>query len=64
MKRIKLLDREFELSIPFEKIDNAIAGIADRMNEELVDKDPLMICVLNGSFMFAADLMKETKFSL
>ncbi len=62
MKRIKLLDREFELSIPFEKIDNAIAGIADRMNEELVDKDPLMICVLNGSFMFAADLMKKLNF--
>ncbi len=62
MKRIKLLDREFELSIPFEKIDNAIAGIADRMNKDLVDKDPLMICVLNGSFMFAADLMKKLNF--
>ncbi|MCW3805133.1 hypoxanthine phosphoribosyltransferase [Plebeiibacterium marinum] len=62
MKRIKLLDKEFELSIPFETIDKAIEGIAQKMNEELADKDPLMICVLNGSFMFAADLMKKLNF--
>ncbi len=62
MKRIKLLDREFEMSIPFEKIDSAIEGIAEKMNKDLVSKDPLMICVLNGSFMFAADLMKKLDF--
>ena len=62
MKRIKLLDREFDLSIPYEKIDKAIEKIADKMNEELADKDPLMICILNGSFMFAADLMKKVDF--
>ncbi len=62
MKRIKLLDREFELSIPFKEIDGAIAKIADMMNTELADKDPLMICILNGSFMFAADLMKKLDF--
>jgi len=62
MKRIKLLDREFEMSIPFAKIDRAIEGIAEKMNKDLIDKDPLMICVLNGSFMFAADLMKKLNF--
>ncbi len=62
MKRIKLLDREFEMSIPFEKIDSAIEGIAKKMNKDLIDKDPLMVCVLNGSFMFAADLMKKLDF--
>ncbi len=62
MKRIKLLDREFEMSIPFETIDSAIEGIAAKMNKDLVHKDPLMICVLNGSFMFAADLMKKLNF--
>ncbi|TLX77741.1 hypoxanthine phosphoribosyltransferase [Labilibacter sediminis] len=62
MKRIKLLDREFELSIPFSKIDQAIGEIAKKMNEELADKNPLMICILNGSFMFAADLMKKLDF--
>lgn len=62
MKRIKLLDKEFELSIPHSKIDKAIENIAQKMNSELVDKDPLMICILNGSFMFAADLMKKLDF--
>ncbi len=62
MKRIKLLDREFEISLPFEKIDKAIEKIAKQMNIELADKDPLMICILNGSFMFAADLMKKLSF--
>jgi hypoxanthine phosphoribosyltransferase len=62
MKRIKLLDKEFELSISFETIDKALEGIAEKMNNELADKDPLMICILNGSFMFAADLMKKLTF--
>ncbi|SMO87219.1 hypoxanthine phosphoribosyltransferase [Saccharicrinis carchari] len=62
MKRIKLLDREFKLSIPFEQIDGAIAKIADKMNKELSDKDPLLVCVLNGSFMFASDLMRKLDF--
>lgn len=59
MSRITLADREFEISIPFQKIDHAIGLIAESMNSDLKDKDPLMICILNGSFMFAADLMKK-----
>jgi hypoxanthine phosphoribosyltransferase len=63
MKRIKLIDKEFELSIPFNKIDNAIAQVAANMNKDLADKNPLLICILNGSFMFAADLMKKLNFT-
>ncbi|MGQ1787295.1 MULTISPECIES: hypoxanthine phosphoribosyltransferase [unclassified Saccharicrinis] len=62
MKRIKLLDREFELSLSYKEIDGAIEKIADKMNKELAGVDPLMICILNGSFMFAADLMKKVNF--
>ncbi len=62
MKRIKLLDKEFELSISFEQIDKALEKMAEKMNAELADKDPLMICILNGSFMFAADIMKKLNF--
>lgn len=58
MKTVKLLDREFEVSIPEEKIDAVIAQMAVKMNKDLEGKDPLFICVLNGSFMFASDLMK------
>ncbi len=58
MQTIKLLDKEFRISIPAEKIDTAIAEIAKQMNKDLAGKNPLFICILNGSFMFASDLMK------
>jgi len=58
MKTVKLLDREFRVSIPAEKIDAAIAEMAEKMNKDLAGKNPMFICILNGSFMFASDLMK------
>ncbi len=57
-KTVKLLDREFKISIPAQEIDAAIAKIAEQMNKDLAGKNPLFICILNGSFMFASDLMK------
>ena len=62
MKRIKLLDKEFEISIKSKEIQNAIAKMAVKINEDLKDKNPLMVCILNGSFMFSADLMKMIEF--
>ncbi|MCL2072423.1 MAG: hypoxanthine phosphoribosyltransferase [Marinilabiliaceae bacterium] len=62
MKTIRLLDKEFEISIEAEKIQAAIAKIANKINMDLKDKNPLMICILNGSFMFSADLMKLIDF--
>ncbi len=63
MKHIKILDKEFEISIPYSKIDEAITKIADKMNKELADKDPLFVTILNGSFMFSADLLKKLEFA-
>jgi hypoxanthine phosphoribosyltransferase len=62
MKRIKLLDKEFGLSIPASDIKKAIWQMADKINRDLKDKNPLMVCILNGSFMFSADLMKLIEF--
>lgn len=59
MKRIKLWDREFELSIPFEEIQLAIRRMACKMKSDLEGKETLFVCILNGAFMFASDLMKE-----
>jgi len=59
VKTVKLLDREFRVSIPEEKLDEVISQIATKMNDELDGTDPLFICILNGSFMFASDLMKQ-----
>jgi len=62
MKKVKIHDKEFELFIPHEKIQSVVQEIADKMNVELAEKDPLFLCVLNGSFMFAAELFKRIDF--
>lgn len=58
-KTVKLHDKEFKISIPAAEIDKAITKVADQMNEDLKDKNPLFIIVLNGAFMFASDLLKK-----
>lgn len=59
MKTVKIKDKEFELFLTQETIEKAIDSIAVKLNEDLADKDPLFICVLNGSFMYASELMKR-----
>ena len=59
MKKIKLIDKEFKLYIPQEKIRSVIERMAGEMNRNLDGKSPLFVCVLNGAFMFAADLFKQ-----
>lgn len=62
MKQVKIHDKEFELFISHEKIQSVVENMADKMNEDLANKDPLFLCILNGSFMFAADLFKRIDF--
>jgi hypoxanthine phosphoribosyltransferase len=60
MERIKLKDKEFQLSIPEAEIKQAIKQIAEKINKDLADEDPpLFLGILNGAFMFMADLFKE-----
>jgi len=58
MGTIIIKDRKFSLSIPAEQIQEAVKSVAEKINRDLADKNPLFICVLNGAFMFAGDLMK------
>jgi len=62
MSIIQILDKKFETFIPYEEIDTAIEKMALTINNELHDKTPIFIVILNGSFMFAADLMKKMEF--
>ncbi|WP_319499728.1 hypoxanthine phosphoribosyltransferase [uncultured Draconibacterium sp.] len=62
MKKVKILDKEFELFIPYEKIRSVVEQMAETMNRELAGKDPLFLCILNGSFMFAAEIYKRIDF--
>lgn len=58
MSKIQIKDKEFALSIPENDILAAVKRVGEEINRDMVDKDPLFICVLNGAFMFAGDLMK------
>ncbi len=58
MSRVKIKDKTFETSIPEAEILKRIKVVADRINNDMADKTPIFLAVLNGSFMFAADLMK------
>ena len=62
MKQVRIHDKEFKLFISHEKIQSVIEEMAEKMNRELAGKDPLFLCILNGSFMFAAELFKRIDF--
>lgn len=59
MQKIKVKDKTFEIMMPESQILAAIDKVAARINEDMKDKNPLFLAVLNGSFMFASDLMKR-----
>ncbi len=58
MPNIQIKDKEFALSIPEEEILKAVKEVGLAINRDLEGTNPLFICVLNGAFMFAGDLMK------
>ena len=58
MPNIQIKDKQFSLSIPEEDILKAVKEVGLAINRDLAGTNPLFICVLNGAFMFAGDLMK------
>lgn len=58
METICVSDKQFGLYIEEEKIQRAIVSIANAINKDSGGNDTLFISVLNGSFMFTADLLK------
>ena len=59
METIQIKDKRFRISIPEEEIKARVKAVAEQINRDMADKNPLFLCVLNGSFIFAADLMRE-----
>ena len=59
MNTIKVKDKRFRVSLPEAEILEAVQRVADRINHDMEGKDPLFLSVLNGAFMFTADLMKR-----
>lgn len=59
MGNVVLHGHKFKIKISASEIQKAIGDVARQINSDLKDKKPLFLAVLNGSFMFAADLMKK-----
>lgn len=59
MGRVKIHDKWFETSLEEAVIKQRVKELAQQMSRELEGKNPLFLAVLNGSFIFAADLMRE-----
>ncbi|MEA3443283.1 MAG: hypoxanthine phosphoribosyltransferase [Bacteroidota bacterium] len=59
MQRVKILDKEFEVSIKSTDIQEKILIMANRINSDLKGQDVIFMGILNGAFMFASDLFKK-----
>ncbi len=56
---IQLKDLTFKRFISEEKINERILALANQINTDYADKAPVFLPILNGSFMFASDLIKQ-----
>lgn len=56
---IKVLDKTFEVFIERSEIQKKVISLAEQLNKDFNGEEVIFIAVLNGSFMFAADLMKS-----
>jgi hypoxanthine phosphoribosyltransferase len=61
-KIVQVHDRYFEPFIAEEDIQKEVSRLAEAMNRELAEKDPIFLGILNGAFMFASDLYKQLNF--
>lgn len=66
MEKVTLKDKSFKTFIPYEKISAAIDDVAAKINADFKDCEdvPVLLCVLNGSIMYMAELMKRLTFNL
>ena len=62
-RTIKVLDKYFEPYISADKIQERIQALGSQITQDLGDKNPTFLAVLNGAFFFAADLFKALDFN-
>lgn len=62
-EKLTIWDREFEIMIPAEQINNAVEVVAEQINSAYTDDDRVIILgILNGSFIFVSDLIRKLNF--
>jgi len=58
---MKIKNLEFKKFISAAKIEEKVKSLAAEINQDYKDKTPLLLPILNGSFIFSADLVRELK---
>ena len=59
MTKVVVKDKTFVPFIPEAAIQKEVARVASEINRDMAGKEPLFLPVLNGAFMFAADLLRQ-----
>lgn len=59
MKSVRIHDKTFRSYISEEAIREKVGELAAVLNRDYRDKNPVFIAILNGAFIFAADLFKS-----
>ncbi len=61
METLQIKDKKFAVSIPEAEILRQVKRVAGEINRDLAGRKPLFLAILNGAFVFAADLMREIR---
>ena len=59
MKKVRLKDKNFQLFIDSKELNDSIESLSNKINQDYSDREPIFLCVLNGAFVFAAELIKR-----
>jgi len=59
MDNVKVLDKEFSIYLTEKEILDRVKEVAEQINKDFENEDPIFMGILNGSFMFASDLYKN-----
>ena len=59
MSIVKIKDKTFQTLISEAEIKKRVKELAESINHDMKDKNPIFLSVLNGAFIFTADLLRE-----
>ena len=59
MKKVRLKDKNFQLFIDSKELNDSIESLSNKINQDYSEREPIFLCVLNGAFVFAAELIKR-----
>lgn len=62
MKKVKIKNKLFKIYIDNNRIKTRVSQVANEIEKEYIDKNPVFLIVLTGSIFFATDLLKDMDF--